>query len=130
VLAAALAGQHLVAVPQQSKPQPSNPLASHMSKRTTNRYVGSKVPAVTPWFWATKIVMTATGEAISDAMNQQLGPASAVPIMVGWPDANACVFTTASCRRKTQPDNSRFKPSTDTSKDWPGETARRGRRAV
>lgn len=52
------------------------------SKRTTSRYVDGKVPEITPWFWATKIIMTATGEAISDAMNQQLGPAIAVPIMV------------------------------------------------
>ena len=50
----------------------------------TTRIHGSphtKVPEITPWFWATKILMTATGEAISDAMNQQLGPAIAVPIM-------------------------------------------------
>jgi uncharacterized membrane-anchored protein len=42
----------------------------------------TKVPEITPWFWASKILMTATGEAISDAMNQQLGPAIAVPIML------------------------------------------------
>jgi uncharacterized membrane-anchored protein len=42
----------------------------------------TKVPEITPWFWATKIVMTAMGEAISDAMNQQLGPGIAVPIML------------------------------------------------
>lgn len=42
----------------------------------------TKVPEITPWFWAAKIVMTATGEAISDSMNQQLGPAIAVPIML------------------------------------------------
>jgi uncharacterized membrane-anchored protein len=53
-----------------------------MSKRITSRYADSKVPEITPWFWAAKIVMTATGEAISDAMNQQLGPAIAVPIMM------------------------------------------------
>src|ERR1700733_4202980 len=53
-----------------------------MSKRTSSRYVDGKVLEITPWFWATKIIMTATGEAISDAMNQQLGPAIAVPIMV------------------------------------------------
>jgi uncharacterized membrane-anchored protein len=40
------------------------------------------VPEITPWFWATKILMTATGEAISDAMNQQLGAGIAVPIMI------------------------------------------------
>jgi uncharacterized membrane-anchored protein len=48
----------------------------------TDRYAAPKVPEITPWFWATKILMTATGEAISDAMNQQLGPAIAVPIML------------------------------------------------
>jgi uncharacterized membrane-anchored protein len=42
----------------------------------------AKVPQITPWFWATKILMTATGEAISDAMNQQLGAGIAVPIMI------------------------------------------------
>jgi len=42
----------------------------------------TKVPEITPWFWASKIAMTAMGEAISDAMNQQLGPAIAVPIML------------------------------------------------
>jgi len=42
----------------------------------------TKVPEITPWFWASKITMTAMGEAISDAMNQQLGPAIAVPIML------------------------------------------------
>jgi uncharacterized membrane-anchored protein len=55
-----------------------------MSTTTTRRhYVHAKVPeTITPWFWATKILMTATGEAISDAMNQQLGPAISVPIMI------------------------------------------------
>jgi uncharacterized membrane-anchored protein len=42
----------------------------------------TKVPEITAWFWAAKIVLTATGEAISDAMNQQLGPAISVPIMI------------------------------------------------
>lgn len=55
-----------------------------MSTTTTrHHYVHAKVPeTITPWFWVTKIIMTATGEAISDAMNQQLGPAIAVPIMI------------------------------------------------
>jgi uncharacterized membrane-anchored protein len=48
----------------------------------TRQYEHTKVPEITPWFWATKILMTATGEAISDAMNQQLGPAISVPIMI------------------------------------------------
>ena len=47
-----------------------------MSKRATSRYVDSKVHEITPWFWTAKIVMTATGEATSDAMNQQLSPGS------------------------------------------------------
>lgn len=53
-----------------------------MSERVASPYLAPKVPAITPWFWATKVAMTATGEAISDAMNQQLGPAIAVPIMI------------------------------------------------
>jgi len=50
--------------------------------RASSEQHSTKVPEITPWFWATKIVMTAMGEAISDAMNQQLGPAIAVPIML------------------------------------------------
>ncbi len=53
-----------------------------MSTPTVRQYEHTKVPEITPWFWATKILMTATGEAISDAMNQQLGPAISVPIMI------------------------------------------------
>jgi uncharacterized membrane-anchored protein len=54
-----------------------------MSATRADTYVHAKVPeTITPWFWATKILMTATGEAISDAMNQQLGPAISVPIML------------------------------------------------
>jgi uncharacterized membrane-anchored protein len=53
-----------------------------MRATTVDEQQRTKVPEITPWFWVTKIVMTATGEAISDAMNQQLGPAIAVPIML------------------------------------------------
>ncbi len=53
-----------------------------MMRPSRQEYAHTKVPEITSWFWVTKIVMTATGEAISDAMNQQLGPAIAVPIMV------------------------------------------------
>lgn len=53
-----------------------------MKRPSRQQYVHTKVPEITPWFWATKIVMTATGEAISDAMNQQLGAGIAVPIMI------------------------------------------------
>ena len=56
--------------------------ARAMSATTARDHEHTKVPEITPWFWATKILMTATGEAISDAMNQQLGPAIAVPIMI------------------------------------------------
>jgi uncharacterized membrane-anchored protein len=48
----------------------------------TEQQEHTKVPEITPWFWASKIIMTATGEAISDAMNQQLGVAIAFPLMV------------------------------------------------
>jgi len=34
------------------------PLPWNMSKRTTSRYIHGKVPKITPWFWATKIIMT------------------------------------------------------------------------
>jgi uncharacterized membrane-anchored protein len=46
------------------------------------QYRATKVPEVTPWFWVSKILLTATGEAISDSLNQQLGPAFAFPIML------------------------------------------------
>jgi uncharacterized membrane-anchored protein len=49
---------------------------------SVRQYKATKVPEVTPWFWATKILLTATGEAISDSLNQQLGPAFAFPIML------------------------------------------------
>ncbi len=73
-----------------------------MSKRATSPYVATKVPEITPWFWATKILMTATGEAISDAMNQQLGPAIAVPIMV--------IFMVATLRWQLGQDRYRTAP--------------------
>jgi uncharacterized membrane-anchored protein len=50
--------------------------------RTERHFEHTKVPEITPWFWAAKILMTATGEAISDAMNQQLGAGIAVPLMI------------------------------------------------
>jgi uncharacterized membrane-anchored protein len=73
-----------------------------MSNRKTSRYSTPKVPEITPWFWATKIVMTATGEAISDAMNQQLGPAIAVPIML--------IFLVATLRWQLKQDRYRTAP--------------------
>jgi uncharacterized membrane-anchored protein len=51
-----------------------------MRPATVDEQQHTKVPEITAWFWVTKIVMTAAGEAISDAMNQELGPAIAVPM--------------------------------------------------
>ncbi|MCW3018811.1 MAG: putative rane-anchored protein [Solirubrobacterales bacterium] len=42
----------------------------------------TKVPEITIFFWITKVLTTAMGEATSDFMNQALGPAIAVPIML------------------------------------------------
>jgi uncharacterized membrane-anchored protein len=42
----------------------------------------TKVPEITAFFWITKILTTAMGEATSDFMNAALGPAIAVPLML------------------------------------------------
>jgi len=42
----------------------------------------AKVPEITAWFWITKVLTTAMGEAISDFLNATLGPAIAVPLML------------------------------------------------
>jgi uncharacterized membrane-anchored protein len=42
----------------------------------------TKVPEITIFFWVTKILTTAMGEATSDFMNSALGPAIAVPLML------------------------------------------------
>ncbi len=42
----------------------------------------TKVPQIIILFWVSKVVITAMGEATSDYMNQALGPAIAVPIML------------------------------------------------
>jgi uncharacterized membrane-anchored protein len=42
----------------------------------------TKVPEITIFFWITKILTTAMGEATSDFMNAALGPAIAVPLML------------------------------------------------
>ncbi|MGP0103731.1 MAG: hypothetical protein ACLPUT_19180 [Solirubrobacteraceae bacterium] len=42
----------------------------------------SKVPEITVLFWVVKILTTAMGESTSDFLNQALGPAVAVPIML------------------------------------------------
>jgi uncharacterized membrane-anchored protein len=42
----------------------------------------TKVPEITVFFWITKILTTAMGEATSDFMNAALGPAIAVPLML------------------------------------------------
>ena len=50
--------------------------------RATLRHAATKVPQIILMFWVSKIVITAMGEATSDYMNQALGPAIAVPIML------------------------------------------------
>lgn len=42
----------------------------------------TKVPEITVFFWITKILTTAMGEATSDFMNATIGPAIAVPLML------------------------------------------------
>jgi len=42
----------------------------------------TKVPEITIFFWVTKILTTAMGEATSDFMNSAFGPAIAVPLML------------------------------------------------
>ncbi|HEV3048571.1 MAG TPA: hypothetical protein VGY13_14550 [Solirubrobacteraceae bacterium] len=42
----------------------------------------TKVPEITAFFWITKLLTTAMGEATSDFMNSALGPAIAVPLML------------------------------------------------
>jgi uncharacterized membrane-anchored protein len=42
----------------------------------------TKVPEITVFFWITKILTTAMGEATSDFMNSAFGPAIAVPLML------------------------------------------------
>jgi uncharacterized membrane-anchored protein len=42
----------------------------------------TKVPEITVFFWITKLLTTAMGEATSDFMNAALGPAIAVPLML------------------------------------------------
>jgi uncharacterized membrane-anchored protein len=51
-----------------------------MSDRTSRTL--TKVPEITVFFWITKILTTAMGEATSDFMNAALGPAIAVPLML------------------------------------------------
>jgi uncharacterized membrane-anchored protein len=41
-----------------------------------------KVPEITAWFWVVKILTTGMGESTSDFMNQWMGPAIAVPLML------------------------------------------------
>src|SRR5580658_3798815 len=68
------------------------PTVTHsMSTSTTHRDGASaalagtalaKVPEITAYFWIVKVLTTAMGEATSDYLNQALGPAIAVPIML------------------------------------------------
>jgi uncharacterized membrane-anchored protein len=53
------------------------PHVAHRAQRAM-----TKVPEITVFFWITKVLTTAMGEATSDFMNAALGPAIAVPIML------------------------------------------------
>ncbi|HEY5316374.1 MAG TPA: hypothetical protein VIJ20_00225, partial [Solirubrobacteraceae bacterium] len=54
-----------------------------MSNHTSGvRQAATKVPEIILMFWVAKILSTAMGEATSDYMNQAIGPAIAVPIML------------------------------------------------
>jgi uncharacterized membrane-anchored protein len=59
-----------------------NATANEPVRPASDPSIYAKVPEITAWFWATKIVGTAMGEAVSDFMNAWLGPAIAVPIML------------------------------------------------
>jgi uncharacterized membrane-anchored protein len=55
----------------------------HMPQHRTNtQRAMTKVPEITIFFWITKVLTTAMGEATSDFLNAALGPAIAVPIML------------------------------------------------
>jgi uncharacterized membrane-anchored protein len=56
--------------------------ASSRDAGASARRALTKVPEITIFFWITKVLTTAMGEATSDFMNQALGPAIAVPIML------------------------------------------------
>lgn len=56
-------------------------MTSHTS-RSAWRKRATKVPEIIALFWVSKILITAMGEATSDFMNQSIGPAIAVPIML------------------------------------------------
>ncbi len=53
-----------------------------MSDHPSAQRAITKVPEITVFFWITKVLTTAMGEATSDFMNAALGPAIAVPIML------------------------------------------------
>src|ERR1700691_3729213 len=57
----------------------SRSVAQH---RDPARRALAKVPEITVLFWGVKILTTAMGESTSDYLNQELGPAIAVPIML------------------------------------------------
>jgi uncharacterized membrane-anchored protein len=61
---------------QQGIAANAQPAARPVSRALT------KVPEITIFFWVTKILTTAMGEATSDFMNSALGPAIAVPLML------------------------------------------------
>jgi uncharacterized membrane-anchored protein len=49
---------------------------------SSTRRAMAKVPEITVYFWVVKLLSTGMGESTSDFLNQRLGPAIAVPIML------------------------------------------------
>src|ERR1700690_1555375 len=67
-----------------SKPLPQPPASAIPDSRAAHpvRAALVKVPEITAIFWVVKILTTAMGESTSDFLNQSIGPAIAVPIML------------------------------------------------
>jgi uncharacterized membrane-anchored protein len=67
-----------------SKPMPQPSASAIPASRAAHPVSAAlvKVPEITALFWVVKILTTAMGESTSDFLNQELGPAIAVPIML------------------------------------------------
>jgi uncharacterized membrane-anchored protein len=67
-----------------SKPMPQPSASAIPASRAAHRVSVAlvKVPEITALFWVVKILTTAMGESTSDFLNQALGPAIAVPMML------------------------------------------------
>jgi uncharacterized membrane-anchored protein len=72
------AGHAAIGLHRAASPQP----APHVRPAHGVRWTLTKVPEIIVMFWVSKILITAMGEATSDYLNAQFGPAIAVPIML------------------------------------------------